>query len=280
MDTIQINDQILADAIWGASKCSNFIIKKCNGYINSDNGDMGRIIIEHLLSRIYGIHRIPGYEPEYSKAFPKDIAGFNKENLDKAEDELRKVIEHVQNKVYENENVIDGKVTLVRSLRDFEIKEIIPQLLGDEKLITMPSNIMTSYAYDGQLYNYGSFLSVKRVVNVKDIVFWDKYIEAPSFICTKRLHMGEYEVWVVNTDVYGEVELDRSCFYVKEGTDLAKENEKYHGHATRKYRYDNDCEISSVYAAGYKPCEEDDFLTKYVIGKNMKKAKFLYGLND
>ena len=54
--------------------------------------------------------------------------------------------------------VIEGKVTLNRSLHQFETDIILPQLLDGKDLVEFPSNIVTSYAHDGALYCYGSWM--------------------------------------------------------------------------------------------------------------------------
>ncbi|WP_294240651.1 hypothetical protein [Pseudobutyrivibrio sp.] len=283
METFQIKSLLLADAIWGSSRCRKSILKDCNGYINSDTGDRGRIVLEYLLARIYGIHRVPGYEPQYGGSFSevsRESNGFTKENLDEAEQELKNLIEHVQTQIRLSGKAHDDHAELVRSLRNFECKEIVPQLIAGEKNITMPANIMTSYAYDGRLHCYNSSISVKRKVPVNKILFWDEYIEAPEYICSKNLHMGEYEVWVLNDDIFGEVSLDRDAFIIAEEADLESMNEKYSTRWHNRSYYDKDCRINNVYTVEAKPCECEDWLTKFVMKRNEKQIRELFRMEE
>ena len=104
MEKYQITSELLTEAIWGASKCK--FVNNCNGYINSDRGEKGRIILEYLLSRIYSIHRVPGYEAEYKLSFTdisREADGCTQQNIDEAEKDFVKMIEHVQKQVRNNE---------------------------------------------------------------------------------------------------------------------------------------------------------------------------------
>lgn len=282
MEKYQITSELLTEAIWGANECR--FIKDCVGYINSDaeNGHRGRIILEYLLSRIYKIHRVPGYEPEYKMSFSdvsREIDGLTPEVLDEAEKEFVQIIRHVQEQVRKNKAAKDDTVELVRSIKPFECIEAIPQLLDGKETLTIPANIMSSYAYDGERFCYGCNISIKRRVPVSKILLWDKYIEAPTSICSKNHHLGEAEVWVLNDDIYGEISLGRSCFFVLDESKLESENKKMSSRYYRKnHRYDMDEKISNVYSIDDKPCENDDILTKWIMNRNEKKIKERYGI--
>lgn len=97
---------------------------------------------------------------------------------------------------------------MVRSLRPFEIEAVTPQLKNqNNSIIILPVNIMTSYAHDNRLYGYGSSMSIIREVPVEKVVMFDECLFHPENVCAHYIHGGEYEVWVVEDNMFGKIEL-------------------------------------------------------------------------
>lgn len=180
--------------------------------------EFGRGFIEFCLAKNFNIHRVPGFEQFYRKdgtaqQMFHEYKALKEDDIEAACAELAELYDFVQKELLKSKYVKDGKITLVRSLRNYEIKEVTPQLLNPKNnKISMPVNIMNSYAYDENLFCYGSTMSIVREVEIEKIVMFDECLHHPQNECVNLIHGGEYEVWVLEDNMFGKIELDRECF--------------------------------------------------------------------
>ena len=169
--------------------------------------------------------------------------------------------------------VKNGKIKLVRSLRPFEIEAVTPQLKDpNNSTITLPVNIMTSYAHDNRLYGYGSSMSIIRELPVEKVVMFDECLFHPENVCANSIHGGEYEVWVVEDNMFGKIELDRACFKYEKLEDAGN-------NYRNSMRYGIDASLYTDERKITRPCEWNTF-TKWLIRHNTQKIKDLYGMTD
>lgn len=217
MKEFHLTNELLLQAFWGGYICKNNYLTHCQGYFNADTGDYGRGFIEYCIARIFNIHRVPGYEQYYIKdgttmKMFHEYGTLNEADIDAACAEIKLLYQFVQEELKKSSYVKNGKIRLVRSLRRYEIEIATTQLRDNNSTITLPVNIITSYAHDGKLYGYGSNMSIIREVPVEKIVMFDECLFHPENVCANNIHGGEYEVWVVEDNMFGKLELDRECF--------------------------------------------------------------------
>ena len=94
-----------------------------------------------------------------------------------------------QKELLKSSLVIDGKIKLVRSLRPYEIDYVTPQLINqDNSIISLPVNIINSYAQDGALFGYGSNISVVREIEIKKILMYYECLNHPNNVCDCMTH--------------------------------------------------------------------------------------------
>ena len=278
MNEFHLTSELLLQAFWGGFMCKNNCLTHCHGYFNSDEGNYGRGFIEYCVARIFGIHRVPGHEQFYIKngvnyTMRSEYGVLNEADINTACEEMEKLYLFVQAELKESSYVKNGKVKLVRSLRPFEIEAVTPQLLSNTDTIKLPVNIITSYAHDGRLYGYGSSMSLVREVPVEQIVMFDECLFHPENVCAHYMHGGEYEVWVVEDNMFGQIELDRECFKYKE---LDRRINRKNWYPAPK---DPDTSLYTVNSGFKRPCEWNKF-TKWLIGRNCEKMKELFGFLD
>ena len=278
MNEFHLTSELLLQAFWGGFMCENNCLTRCQGYFNSDDGNFGRGFIEYCVARIFDIHRVPGHEQFYIKnginyTMCREYGALNEADIIAACDEMRQLYYFVQAELKESSYVKNGKVKLVRSLRPFEIEAVTPQLLTNTETIRLPVNIITSYAHDGRLYGYGSKISLVREVSVEKIVLFDECLFHPENVCAHYIHGGEYEVWVVEDNMFGQIELSRDCFKYEE-LDV-KIGKKNWYPAPR----DGDTSLYTVNSGFTRPCELNKF-TKWLVEKNRQKLRRLYGFCD
>lgn len=278
MNEFHLTSELLLQSFWGGYLCKNDCLTHCQGYFNSDAGDFGRGFVEYCVARIFNIHRVPGYEQYYirngvNRAMRSEYGGLNEADINAACEEMEKLYRFVQAELKESSYVRNGKVKLVRSLRQFEIEAVTPQLLSNVDTIKLPVNIITSYAHDGRLYSYNSSMSLVREVPVEKIVMFDQCLFHPENICTPYIHGGEYEVWVVEDNMFGQIELDRECFKYKE---LDKRIGSSNWHPALR---EHDTSLYTISSGFKRPCEWNTF-TKWLIEKNCKEIRKLFDLLD
>lgn len=218
-ETFTIKNELLYSAIWGENQCKQLGF---TGYVYADKKDLGRAFIEYCICRIFNIHRLPGcgYDRFHESGYK--FAYLSQQEIEDACEELKALYDFTQKKLLSSEQLRDGKIELVRSLRDFEKREIVWQLQDEtKKEILMPVNVFTSYAHDGILAAYPGEMvehkmNIKEYIDVKDILLWDSYVSyySNNNRCDRLCYMGdcEAEVFVVNRSINGWRYVDRDCF--------------------------------------------------------------------
>ena len=127
---------------------------------------------------------------------------------------------------------------------------------------------MTSYAHDGRRYGYMSNISVFREVPIEKIILFDECLFHPENVCAHNIHGGEYEVWVVEDNIFGEIELDRSCFIYDH---LDEHIERGHMKPQREI----EVSLFADERVTIKPCQWG-MITPKLIEHNKKEIKKLY----
>lgn len=278
MNEFHLTSELLLQAFWGGFMCKNNCLTHCHGYFNSDEGNYGRGFIEYCVARIFDIHRVPGHEQFYIRngvdyAMRSEYGDLNEAAINAACEEMEKLYRFVQVELKESSYVKNGKIKLVRSLRPFEIEAVTPQLLSNVDTIKLPVNIITSYAHDGMLYGYNSSMSLVREVPVEKIVMFDECLFHPENVCAHRIHGGEYEVWVVEDNMFGQIELPRECFKYEE---LDRSIHRSNWSPTLR---DHDSSLYTVNSNIPRPCEWGK-ITKFLIKRNVEDIKKTYGLTN
>lgn len=278
MNEFHLKNELLIQAFWGGLTCKNSLLPQCRGYFNSDSGDFGRSFVEYCVARIFNIHRVPGHEQYYNRtsselALRREFGTLTESDINAACEEMEQLYHFVQTELKQSTYVKNGKIKLVRSLRPFEIEKATPQLLTDATSITLPVNIITSYAHDGELFCYGSTMSIVREVPVEQVFLFDECLFHPKTVCGYNIHGGEYEVWVVEDNMFGKMQLNRDCFkYTTLNENIGKLN---------WFPAPNDTD-SSLYTIGgnfMRPCEWNGF-TKWIIQKNREKIEELHNFSN
>lgn len=274
-DTFTITNKLIYDAIWGEDCCHHLGF---SGYVYSDNNYIGRAFLEYCICRVFNIHKLPGCG--YDRYHGNDwfFAKLPEKDVIDACDEIKRLYDYTQNRLQNSGRVINGKVELVRCLRGFEKNEVVNQLKNENmNKILLPVNTFTSYAHDNVLSNYsGEYcnhqMNIRVNVNVEDILLWDSYVSYYSRgECKYLMYMGdcEAEVFVINREINGWKELDRSCFIYESLPEIQ-------GFISSAPTLEHEIRLnnSPVCSKGYvRPCEEEDFLTKYVMKRNITKRK-------
>ena len=278
MNEFHVESPLLHAAIWGGTECYLW-----DGYTNADKGDYGRALIEYFTSRLFEIHRLPGYEPLYvhgsSIGFMRKFGQLSEAEFENAYKEFERLYSHTQEELKKEGLVIDGKVKLCRSLRKIETDEILPQILNEDKDIEFPANIITSYAHDGRLYDYNSWMSIVRDVPVELIVMYNECLHHPQGVCAYNMHGGESEVWVVEKNIFGYTKLERECFkYEKIPDDELNVAKKRQGEFLyNKHSSVPDGSLFSSCSLACLPCHNSQFV-QWLVEKEHKKNQKLFGL--
>lgn len=275
-ETFTIQNELLYGAMWGENQCKKFGF---TGYVNLDKGKLGRAFIEYCLCRIFDIHRLPGCGYDRFNESGYKFAILTQKEIDDACDELKRLYDFTQEKLSLSNRLVNGKIELVRSLRDFEKREIISQLSDESKTdILLPVNVFTSYAHSKILSSYPGELSkyqinIKEFVDVKDIILCDSYVSyyKRNDVCDKLGYMEdpEAEVLVINRSVNGWRTVNRECFIYN----LLPKNEKFVSTAPL-LEHDIRLKNLAVLEEGcvyIRPCNEEDCITKWVMKRNMRK---------
>jgi len=279
MEEFKLKSELLLQSFWGGYMCKNGCLSQCNGYFNADNGDFGRGFIEYCVSRIFNIHRVPGYEQYYLKdgswmQMCHEYGNLKESDINNACSELEQLYYFIQNELKKSKYVEDGKIQLVRSLRTHEIDFVTPQLCdSSNQKIKLPVNIINSYAHDGRHLGYGSKMSIARNIEVEKIIMFDECLYHPENVCANHIHGGEYEVWVIEENIFGYIELNRTCFIYEELNTNIRErfyNSRSYGINTSLYTDEKGIK---------RPCEHNKF-TKWLIERNKREIEALYEIND
>ena len=270
MREFEIKNELLQQAIWGGYLCKNGALKNSCGYFNTDTDNYGRGFLEFCYSKIFDIHRVPGFEQYYiqdatNMKLKKEYGELHEKDILDACKELEAYYTFLQRELKDCPYVKDGKIELVRSLRDYERIHVIPQLEEQKDLIELPVNIINSYAHDKRLYGYYSTISIVRTVEIEKVVMYFDSLKASENVCWNNLHGNEYEVWVLEDDMFGKILLPNECFKYKE---LEKINRRHDYLHIGNLRHSSSLFAESIYEC--KPCEWNEF-TRRLIERNKKK---------
>lgn len=274
-----IESPLLCSAIWGNYSCL-YPNCKMTGYVEANIDLVGKAFIEYCLARVLGIFRLPncGYDN-----YTNSSVWFNEiseHDVDEACKEMELIIKHVQEKLLESGRVVDGKVSVVRCLSHYQLRDAALQLIDESsKNIVFPVSIFSSYSYDGNVNiaypsgrtENGKHINIKEKIPVEDIVLWDQYVGNGRKKCgyCKSMYDEERELWVVDRSVTGMKKLPRENFIYSDG--LPDTN----GKAYNKKAFGTDTPLySGLYQK--RPCEYKDVLTKFVMKKNIKKLENEY----
>ncbi len=282
MNEFHISSPLLHAAIWGGTECKQWI----GGYTNADNENYGRALIEYFTCRLFGIHRAPGYQPYYAGGYGFSerlrFGEISEEEYEAAYKEFEELYRFTQKELLTSELVVDGKVKLNRSLRKFETEEILPQLINKEDFIEFPANVITSYADDGRLFDYGRWMSIVRDVPVELVVVHFDCLFHPSNTCASSMHGGESEVWVLEKNIFGYSRLEANCFKIsaipESDMEEAKKriNKGFFKHC-KVAEYSKGSLLSSQVEKGFLPCEGNWIIRKLIEREKNKNEKITDG---
>lgn len=170
MNTYKIQSPLLLTAIFGKTNCKH-LLSGCNGYLNCDYNNIGRGFIEFCISKIFNIHRIPGFEQFYLKTgasleFLKAYKGLCEEDINDACNEIKKIYDFTQSNL--TNSVKSNTISLRRHLNPFEEEYVAKQLENPSvESIELPINILNSYTYDSAEFKYRSKIDVVREIDTK-----------------------------------------------------------------------------------------------------------------
>ncbi len=273
-DVAFIENRILCNAIWGDYSCTN-PVPDFTGYVQANTDPIGRAFIEYCIARVLGIYRLPqcGYD-NYTYGWCK-YDTLPPDEVEEACVEMEKVINHVQTNLRTSPKVVNGKISVVRCLSNFQMMEVAQQLADDTiNEIEFPISILSSYSYDGDITtvyprsadSYGRHINIRESVPLEDIVYWDRYVGNGRRGCAylKTMNLGENELWVADRSINGRRKLKRDSFSYVNG--LPNYSGKYCNH-----RYGKD---TSIYRRPNisRPCEYNG-LTRHIIKWNMKRME-------
>jgi len=208
----KLTNPYLIKAIFGYGNPENGVLKDCNGYVSAnDTYNLGRVFLEFCYSKIFNIHRLPGYKTDW---MIRQYDYYHMENLENASPdliesacvELEDMYTYIQ-KFFKSNNITNLK--LKRMAQPFEIGEYLNQVNNKETYIMYPTNILSSYSYELSKGGYYSDYMLCRKVPVNNIVMIDFLLEDPQS-SIKYLH-GESEMWVIENDMKGVIRLDKTC---------------------------------------------------------------------
>ncbi len=267
MELFTIKNQLLREAFFGNATC----IKNCPGYLEQDKFQLGRGFIEFCTMRTFNIYRLPGFEPfyisnsQYQSKMKESYGNLNNSDITNACNELLELYNFVQNQLKNSPFNIGGNISLIRALNDYEICEVEPQLFENMKKIRIPVNIINSYSYDEEKYCYNSNISILRNVPIENILFVDKYIQKPDGFCNRSAKAYEYEVLVIEDNIFGEIFLPRKFFNIKDGYTLKKGKNSLHF-----YCKNTDESVIKIADKTQLPCCKNWF-TEKIIEYNQKQ---------
>lgn len=274
-DVALIENRLLCSAIWGDESCG-YKAPRFSGYVNANIDKVGKAFIEYCIAKVYGIFRLPqcGYDNYLYENC--DYNSLDANEVTDACKEMEAVIKHVQKMLAQSERVDNGKVTVVRCLSQFQIETVVSQLNGNSNEIQFPVSILSSYSYDGKInqcysgFYGGKHINIKENIPIDQIALWDSYVGNMRKECryVKSMHDEECELWVVDKSINGIKKMPRDSFYYTDGLpDLGNS-------AISKSRSEFGKDVG-LHSGLYKrrPCENDDFLTKFVIRRNINRIQ-------
>ena len=277
-DVALIDNPLLRAALWGDQSCLYKSVR-FTGYVQASIDKIGKAFIEYCIARALGIYRLPNCGYDHYTDTSVLFSSLPEEDINAACEEMENVIKHVQKKLNESRLTRDGKVSVVRCLSHYQLKDVTEQLLDEScQSVSFPVSILSSYSYDGnenEIYpsgrmQTGQHINIREDVAVSDIVLWDQYVGDGGRECIycKSMYDDERELWVADRSVNGMKTLPRDCFVYSDGLPAAN----------RIYRSMSFGENSPLCSGLYqkRPCEYEDFLTKMVMKRNIAKLEAEY----
>ena len=286
MNEFVIENPLLRLAFFGGRYCRKSDEEIfCNGYFNSDVGDRGRNFIEYCVSSVLGVHRLPGCQNDQETLIPSYYFVCD-ETLNLIEDavsEMRELIRHTQYELQDAGALKDGCLPVIRTLREFEIRALQPQLMAENDELYLPANIVTSYAYDLMKSGYNSGFSLngeclnvwlRRDIPVEDIVFHDMCV-SHALDGGGRAPRGESEVLVAERDIRGYHKIKATALSFSNGAETYLKSEMASG--IGRFPLSREMDFRRPKRNDLPlPCELNGF-TKWIIQRNKKKIEDIYG---
>lgn len=261
-DFFNITNNLLIQAILGGAYCKYGQLAYSKGYLFDSRDALGRGFLEYCYSRIFDIHRFPGYENYYSVEAMNCKKLFNVNQISESEitaacDELKELYLFTQK--YLKESSVK-QMTLYRSLR----KPEIDSMCYIDGKIQLSTNILSSFSRKS-IMEYNTAVKIKRKVNQEDILMLyniTRYKDLDGY-CNHRLLTEEYEVWVLNRDKYGMITIDEDN--IIEGKDnISIKERSFNSH------WNFLMDEQPITNVSEPPCEYNRF-SKKIIQLNAKK---------
>jgi len=261
-----VNDPLLLQAIIGNSFCKHAPLKESAGYLFIDRDHIGRAFLEYCYSKIFNLHRFPGYENFYTKSASTCRKLIKAGEM--TDDDINASIKQLKDLYgYTQEHLKQqgiSELILYRWLRVPE-KSTIKQKGNHIKFY---SNTIMSFSYSPE-HNYGTSLQIVKRVPIEKVLMLDYLTAYDSCVCDKRVFKGEDEAWVLNDDKYGNIDAeiyrktDDTEFEQIDDSSVILSNINRVSNAT-------DCSIKDTIMNPPKPCEIG-YLTKKLISRNASR---------
>lgn len=215
---LKIRNEIVSLALFGYRNdvCKHINIRM-GGWIDGEN-ILAKKLLTHCVKQALNIYRLPGYEEGYdstnifnnSQKIKKLFSKFTKEELEKAYEEIKRIYNYTQMSLKGDDKNKNKTIKLRRFLSIFEISQVIDQILKKKPFIKYRTNIITSYSTDENSYGYSSPIYLEREVKFEDVLLHNRYVQYSGYSCDYI--DPEKEVWVLNRNIFGEVEYSLNKF--------------------------------------------------------------------
>lgn len=264
-----VNNPLLTQAICGGMFCDKAPLNRSKGYLfASDDPPIGRAFLEYCYSIIFGIHRVPGYENYYARgsygcSWMVESGAINITEIVSACKELEQLYEHTQKHLQENNIEV---MTLYRTLNRTEINSM--ESIGDGKA-KFRTNIMSSYTQSERL-NYAGDMKIRESVRSEDILMIDNITSyaVRQSLCDNGILTGEYEVWVLTKNPFGERTIGEEDI-IRKNQEIGTSNR----YETNRSSF-GDCSVWESCMIEARPCEYNWF-SRWLTKRNMKKIQKL-----
>lgn len=194
-----IKNPYLLKGIFGYGRPENDVLKDCNGYLSAyDKFNLGKVFLEFCYSKMFNIHKLPGYEMDWHfklnrNVYRDNLANASPELIEDACCELYRLYKHIQ-RYYAGKNI--NHITLKRMIQSFEREEYTKQLNNNKSYVDIPCNTITSYTDDKSPGGYYSNTMLLRKVKVSQIVMAWFLLADP--LNNKKEYDDEHEFWIIN----------------------------------------------------------------------------------
>jgi len=245
---LKIKNEIVSLALFGYRNdvCKNINISM-GGWIDSKN-ILAKKLLTHCVKRALNIYRLPGHEErydstniynDYSQKIKELFSKFTKEELAKAYEEIKRIYNYTQMSLKRDNKNKNKTIKLRRFLSVFELSQVMDQILKNKPFIEYRTNIITSYSTDNNSYGYNSPIYLEREVKFEDILLHNEYVQYAEHSCDYI--DPEREVWVLNKNIFGEVEYSLKKFKYDEKNlyNIVKNNYKDNRYFSEEDNYIN-----------------------------------------